>query len=223
MSARQRIGVLGGTFDPVHSAHIALAQLFARRLALDEVRLMVAGAPWQKQSIGANPEMRLEMLRIGFADVPFPVVIDTRELERTGDTYSVDTLRELRGDLGAHAMLVLLIGADQLQRLDTWSRWHEIFQLANLAVAARDGSSWEGSGLKPRIAAEILHRQVAAAALPDALAAPCGQVALLDATLGPTSSSEVRAYLQSGDYDALRDLVPSGVVDYIRAHNLYRD
>jgi nicotinate-nucleotide adenylyltransferase len=218
-----RIGVLGGTFDPVHRAHLGLARLFGECLALDEIRIIPAGSPWQKDQPGASHEARLAMLRLAVAETRLDATIDTRELDRDGPTYTVETLRALRAEIGDAPLLVLLVGADQLEGLHTWSRWREIFALASLAVAARTGFDWAQARLDPAVGVEISARSVDGTALPQSLDARFGQVALVHANLGPTSSSQIREQLRLGRDESVRDLVPSDVMDYIRVHHLYRD
>ena len=135
-----RIGLLGGSFDPPHLAHLALAHVAQQQLDLDELRWLPAGAPWQKAGREmASAEHRLAMLRLLLADQP-GMHIDPRELQRDGATYTVDTLRELRTER-PDAQWFLLLGQDQYQRLDTWRDWPELLRGLNLAVVARDGQA----------------------------------------------------------------------------------
>jgi nicotinate (nicotinamide) nucleotide adenylyltransferase len=144
------IALLGGSFDPVHHGHVALAELFARLLRPDELRLLPAGQPWQKANgLQASAAERVAMLELAFASSPAPVTIDTREIARHMPTYTVETLRELRAELGPDASIVFLMGADQLQKLDTWRDWTDLFGLANFGVAARPGYRLDDAALPP--------------------------------------------------------------------------
>ena len=134
------IALLGGSFDPVHHGHIALAALFAGLLQPDQLRILPA-RPWQKSGLQASDSQRVAMLELAFDGQPFAVTIDLQEIERGSATYTVETLRGLRAELGDAASLVFVMGADQLQKLDTWRDWQELFALANLGVAARPGLS----------------------------------------------------------------------------------
>jgi len=136
----RRIGLYGGSFDPPHLAHLALARVARDTLALDELRWQPAGQPWQKPGrLVASPAQRESMLRLltqgeaGFA-------VDTCELHRQGPSYTVDTVRDVAAEQPA-AELFLVIGADQLARLNTWKEAAEVARLATLAVAAREGQA----------------------------------------------------------------------------------
>jgi nicotinate-nucleotide adenylyltransferase len=210
------IALLGGSFDPVHEGHIALAALFTEQLHADELRVIPA-RPWQKSALQATDAQRVAMLELAFADSKVPVVIDTQELDRDGATYTVDTLRALRAELGDETSLVFLIGADQLQRLDTWRDWHALFELANLGVAARPGFSLADAALPPAVVQELAQRR----ASPEQLrATPCGLVNVAPSLAVDVSATEIRSALCKED-DA-NALLPSVVLDYIQQHHLYK-
>jgi len=132
------ISVLGGTFDPVHNAHVRIAQLALDVLEVDRVLWMPTGAPGYRTPPVASAADRLAMLRLAVAGEP-RYAIDSRELAPGASGYSVDTLGALRRELGPTAPLVLLLGTDQFAKLDTWHRWRDLFTLAHLAVFARPG------------------------------------------------------------------------------------
>ena len=210
------IALLGGSFDPVHLGHVALADEFTQLLQADELRVIPA-RPWQKSTLQATDAQRIAMLRLAFAGNPTRVVIDTQELDRDGPTYTVDTLRALRAELGADASIVFLIGADQLQRLDTWRDWHALFELANLGVAARPGFSLADAALPPAVVQELALRR----ASPEQLrATPCGLVNVAPSLAVDVSATEIRSALRQGD--AANSLLPSVVLDYIQQHHLYK-
>jgi len=219
------VTLLGGSFDPVHHGHVALAELFARTLHPDELRIMPAGQPWQKAGLQAGDAERVAMLELALQQASFPpavaVRIDTREIERKTPTYTVETLRELRAELGPAASIVFLMGADQLQKLDTWRDWHSLFALANFGVAARPGYRLDNGGLPPAVAAELAKRTTT----PEAVrASPAGYVCLAHTLAVDISATEVRARLHAGvetDTKTGAYLAPQ-VLDYIQQHNLYK-
>lgn len=137
--AARRIGIYGGSFDPPHLAHLALARVARDELGLDELRLMPAGQPWQKPGLHTPGAHREAMSRLLVAGEP-RMLVDARELHRTGASYTVDTLRELAAEVPG-AELFLVVGADQFARLDTWHEAQELPRLATLAVAAREGQA----------------------------------------------------------------------------------
>ena len=219
------VTLLGGSFDPVNHGHVALAELFAQTLHPDELRIMPAGQPWQKAGLQAGDAERVAMLELALKQGSFPpgvtVRIDSREIERKTPTYTVETLRELRAELGPAASIVFLMGADQLQKLDTWRDWHSLFALANFGIAARPGYRLDEGGLPPAVAAELAKRTTT----PEAVrASPAGCVCLAHTLAVDISATEVRAGLQAGadtNTNTGAYLAPQ-VLDYIQQHNLYK-
>ena len=134
---RQRpLGVFGGTFDPVHLGHLSVAWEAAELLDA-EVRLIPTNVPPHRPPPMASADERVAMLRVALRGQD-RLTLDTRELERSGPSYTVDTLAELRAELGQRA-LVLLVGADMFAQLPAWDRWHELFDLAHVGVLSRPG------------------------------------------------------------------------------------
>jgi len=215
------IAVLGGSFDPVHQGHVALAQLFTRLLRPDALRILPAGQPWQKNGLQASDRDRVAMLELAFdafKSPSLPVMIDLQEIERNTPTYTVETLRALRKELGQRASIVFLMGADQLRKLDSWNEWRELFALANLGVATRPGYDLAQEALPPMVAQELSTRL----ATPDTVRLLAhGKVCLAPTLDVDLSSSQLRAALQSGaDASALG---MAQVLDYIQQHNLYKN
>ncbi len=131
-----KVGLLGGSFDPVHKAHIALAQRAVAALGLDRLELIPAANPWQRAPLKASAEHRLAMLQLVTADLP-ALHINPIELHRAGPTYTLDTLQQL--PKGPDYYWVL--GSDQLENFHTWQGWQDILQYVTLAVAQRPGSN----------------------------------------------------------------------------------
>jgi nicotinate-nucleotide adenylyltransferase len=219
------IALLGGSFDPVHHGHVALAELFTSLLHPDELRVMPAGQPWQKKNgLEAGDADRVAMLKLAFVGSSAPVVVDTREIDRQGATYTVETLRELRAELGADAAIVFLMGADQLQKLDTWRDWRDLFTLANFGVAARPGYRLDDAALSPAVAAELAQRR---ASFDEVRASPAGKVCMAHTLAVDISATRVRAALhatpRTDKVPNLSALVAPQVLDYIQQHNLYKN
>jgi nicotinate-nucleotide adenylyltransferase len=192
-----RIGLLGGSFDPPHRAHLALARTALEHLALDEVRWLPAGLAWQKTRRAAPAAHRRAMVALAIEGEP-RFVLDDRELRRAGPSYTSDTLRELHAERAAEWFLV--IGQDQYANLHTWHEWEALLPLATLAVASRGGE----------------------APSPDpALAGRAHRVAVLPLPRLDVSSTEIRRRVAAGE--DIRDMVPTAVASYIDRHHLYRD
>ncbi len=211
------VALLGGSFDPVHHGHVALAALFAQLLKPDQLRVIPAGDPWQKNALKASAEDRVAMLELAFGDAAIDVVIDRREIARAAPTYSIDTLRELRAELGPDASIVFLIGADQLQQFDSWRDWRALFDYAHFGVAARPGYSLAKAALPSAVAQEIETRQ---GSLEQLRTTPSGRVYLAEALAVDISATQIRAALQRGEQ--ANSLIPGVVLDYIQQHNLYK-
>lgn len=209
---RRRVGILGGTFDPIHIGHIALARAARDALRLDELRFVPTGRSWQKDAAAADAAQRLAMVQLAVAG-EHGIVADARETRRTGPTYTVDTLAELRDELGPEAAIVLLMGSDQLRNLATWRRYGELLGLAHLACTQRERASLEE--LPPEV--DALVRAHGRDALPDA---PSGAIVFFGMPPVPVSATALRASLARGERPA--ELVPPAVLAYIDSHHLYR-
>ncbi|MET0335181.1 MAG: nicotinate-nucleotide adenylyltransferase, partial [Rhizobacter sp.] len=137
----KRIGLFGGSFDPVHNAHVALARLALKELALDEVRWIPAGQPWQKARDLASPQDREAMVRLAIEGEP-RFVLDRCELKRQGPSFTLDTVRELQAN-EPDPQWFLILGQDQYAGLHTWRDWRELLSRVTLAVANRPGTRAE--------------------------------------------------------------------------------
>lgn len=211
------LGLLGGSFDPIHAGHLQLARDARDQLALAQVRLLPAALPWQKGQI-TDAAHRARMVALAIAGDP-ALALDLREIERGGPTYTIDTLRSLRTALGPAQPLVLIIGTDQMERLDTWREWSSLVAFAHIAVAQRNARLPK---LNPALQAfwHAHHRPVTALA-----AAPAGALVDLPMTPVDASGTEIRALLRqpaSAQRDArLARCVPAAVLLYIRREGLY--
>jgi nicotinate-nucleotide adenylyltransferase len=204
----------GGTFDPVHLGHLAVAR--AARDALDAtVAFMPAADPPHRAPPGAAAADRATMIGLAIQDAP-GLALDRRELERDGRSWTVDTLHALRAERGGDAPVALLVGADSFAALPTWKSWRELFGLAHFVVAGREGSPVD-AGLVTELA-QVVAGRVASSAH-ELRSTPAGRVFHLRQPLFPHSASEVRARIAAGlPWDGL---VPAPVAAWIRARGLY--
>ncbi|MEC5216984.1 nicotinate-nucleotide adenylyltransferase [Actimicrobium sp. GrIS 1.19] len=216
MSSRS-IAILGGSFDPVHRGHVALARHFVNLLQPDELRILPAGNPWQKHGLEASGRQRVAMLQRAFDSEQVPVVIDQRELQNDQPTYTIDTLRAMRAELGPDVSLIFLMGADQLQHLDSWQGWRELFGLAHLCAAARPGFALTGRLVPAEVSREFERR----AGTPTQIrTTPQGNTFLAPNLAVDISATDIRKALHDGNNPA--ELVPNPVLDYIEQHHLYK-
>jgi len=214
MSAAPLTVLYGGTFDPVHCGHVGVAR--HARDALDAtIRLMPAADPPHRDAPGASASHRARMLDLAVAGEP-RLKVDRRELRRSTPSYTIDTLRELRGEIGDFAPIALLIGADSLVGLAGWKDWESLFGLAHFVVADRPGVDIPGA--LPGPLAEFLGRRWATS--PDDLhRAAAGRVLCLNQPLHAGSATGVRQRIADGL--PWQDQVPPPVAAYIARHRLY--
>ena len=150
MAGLKRIGVFGGAFDPPHVAHHTLARAAIDQFKLETLHIVPTGSAWHKTRTLSAAHHRVAMAQLAFADLA-QVFIDTREIERSGVSYTLDTLQELRKEQ-PQAQLYLFIGQDQAQSFESWHRWQDILEIAQLVVAQRpsespDAGQWQNGGL----------------------------------------------------------------------------
>lgn len=215
-----RTALLGGSYDPVHRGHVALGEYFATLLQVDQLRVIPTGLPWQKASLKASAQQRADMLALAFAGRPFSVAVDMQEITRGAQglpTYTIDTLRQVRGELGPLASVSFLMGADQLQRLDTWHEWQALFDYAHICVAARPGYDLATAGLPPTVAQAFSSRLGTPQQIRNT---PHGLTYLAQDFAVDISATQIRAALQRGE--KADSLIPPLVLDYIEQHNLYK-
>ena len=207
------VGILGGTFDPPHFGHLALADAAQRALTLREVHFMPAGNPWQKTRALTDGTHRAAMVRAAIAGHA-SWRLDEFELRQTGATYTIDTLKLLY-EKSPRTALVLLLGADQFLNLPTWRDWQQLTDYAHLAVAGRPGYDLDSAHWALALRAFATPRLAGS----NRIAQRAGAIYLIDMPATPVSSTKLRAALNSTS--AAHALVPTSVLDYIAKHQLY--
>ena len=190
----RRIGIFGGSFDPVHNAHVALARLALAELALDELRWVPAGQPWQKARPLTPAVHREAMVALAIAGIP-RFALERCELERSGPSYTLDTVRTLQA-AEPDAAWFLVIGQDQYAGFHSWQGWQELLTRVTLAIANRPDAS-------PAADPQVLQVPHAAVSLP----------------MMEVSSTDIRERLAAGE--PIDDLVPPAVARYIDLYHLY--
>jgi len=218
LPAKRCIAILGGSFDPVHNGHVALGDHFVELLQPDELRVIPAGNPWQKHGLQATPAQRVEMVELAFSHEHVPVVIDQQEIRRATATYTIDTLQALRAELGPEVSIVFLMGADQLQHLDTWQGWQQLFDHAHLCAASRPGFGIDAAQVPDVVMQEFTRR---AGTEKEIRTTSHGKAYLASSLDVDISSTEIRSLLQRGERP--ESLIPARVLDYIEQHHLYQN
>jgi nicotinate-nucleotide adenylyltransferase len=204
----------GGTFDPVHNGHLAVAR-HARDVLAAEVHLMPAADPPHKGPTHASAEQRAAMLALALDDEP-GLRVDRRELLREGPSYTIDTLRDLRAEIGPRAPVALLVGADSFLDLPTWKSWRELFGYAHFVVAERPRNGLEGH-LPAALSQQVRERWADTPA--DLHRCPAGRVLRLQQPLRPESASDIRRRIRAGE--PWQDRLSPAVAAYIMRNGLY--
>ena len=212
------LGILGGTFNPIHYAHLRLAEELADALSLQSVRVIPASIPPHREAPRVGATHRLAMVELACAGNE-RLMVDDRECRRSGPSYTVDTLLELRSELGAQQPLCVLMGVDAFAALTTWSRWERLLDLAHIAIARRPGFALEAGALPPPLARELETRHTEV--LSQLHMRPAGLLAVCTITALDISGTGIRASIAQGG--SPRYLLPDSVLDYIRQHQLYKD
>lgn len=194
---RARLGVMGGTFDPVHHGHLVAASEVASLFGLDEVVFVPTGAPWQKSDRKISPaEDRYLMTVIATASNP-RFSVSRVDIDRDGPTFTIDTLRDLKAERGADTDFFFITGADVLEQIFSWRDAEELFELAHFIGVTRPGHNLADPGLPP------------------------GRVSLVEVPAMAISSTGCRERVRHGE--PVWYLVPDGIVQYINKRGLYRD
>ncbi|KXK63521.1 nicotinate-nicotinamide nucleotide adenylyltransferase [Micromonospora rosaria] len=193
----RRVGIMGGTFDPIHHGHLVAASEVANRFGLDEVVFVPTGQPWQKADTPVSPaEDRYLMTVVATASNP-DFQVSRVDIDRDGPTYTVDTLRDLHALYGAQTRLFFITGADALERILSWKDLTEIFELAHFIGVTRPGFELTAAHL------------------------PADAVSLVQVPAMAISSTDCRARVARGE--PVWYLVPDGVVQYIAKRGLYQE
>ena len=207
------VGVFGGTFNPVHYGHLRSALELVERLQLEQLRLMPSASPPHRDAPECSAERRAAMVELAVTGEP-RLVCDAREMQRPGKSYTIDSLIELRGELGAQRGLCMVLGCDAVQDIATWHRWQELLDWAHIVIIARPGWQLPRAG---ELAQWLKTHQLESSEL--LRQRPCGGIAIEELRPLAISSTEIRDLLASGR--SARYLMPQSVLDYIQTHTLY--
>ena len=209
------IGILGGTFNPIHFGHLRMAQELADALKLTEVRFIPSANPPHKSMLIVSAKHRAAMVQLAIADNPI-FTLDTCELERTGASYTIDTLIALREKFGENAALCLIMGSDAFLHLNSWARWQELLDYCHIVLVQRPATSKQ-----PKLADEIaiFLQDHYSENLDDLTNKTAGYIHMQAITPLDISSTKIRTALKSKH--SSRYLMPESVINYIVSHTLY--
>jgi nicotinate-nucleotide adenylyltransferase len=214
------IGILGGTFDPIHHGHLRIAQEALEQCDLAQVRFVPCGTPPHRPAPQASAKARWEMVRLALNGHP-DFLVDVREVFRTDPCYTVDTLAGLRAELGARQSLCLILGGDAFMQLHTWHEWKRLFELAHIVVLQRAGGLPLGNAMNS--ADPALQEEYRARLAPGSGVlheAPNGAIFVADMPALEISSTDIRRRCAEGKN--VRYLVADAVANYINTNSLYR-
>ncbi|RBW49499.1 nicotinate-nucleotide adenylyltransferase [Marinobacter sp. F3R11] len=205
--------IYGGTFDPVHHGHLRLALEVGERLGKVPVSLVPCHIPPHRGDTGATAAQRLHLLKVAITDEPL-LRIDDRELRREGASYTADTLRQLRKELGSDVPLVMVVGTDAFAGFDSWKEWEQIIHLAHIIVVRRPGSELDPAGQPARLLAErrVWHPG-------DLEGSASGCILEMDPPWLDISATGIRERIGTGR--SPRYLVPDAVWEEIQCKGLY--
>lgn len=210
------IGILGGTFDPIHFGHLRMAQELLQSLELSEVRFIPAAKPALRNQPATSAQHRAAMVRLAIADNP-QFSLDERELQREGFSYTIDTLTSLREELGSNVALCLLLGSDAFLKLPSWQRWDALLSLAHIIVAHRPGAEPLPGNMDAAL--RVFYEQHATTRKQDISEKNAGHILLQRITPLDISATAIRADLQQ--QRSPRYLMPDAVIDYLMTNQLY--
>jgi nicotinate-nucleotide adenylyltransferase len=222
----KRIGAYGGTFDPIHNAHLEIARSVTREFNLDRLFLIPAYAPPHKEASSVSSAFhRFAMAVLATLDEP-RISVSTIELEAPDRPYTFETVERLRQETGAKNALYFVMGADSFEEMGDWRSPERILQAANLVVITRPGiviTRPGRSGLPGRLVdtSNVLDRRGgSASSIGESPEAPYGMIYLTDLVSDDVSSTEVRRRARNGE--EIEPFVPARVADYVRRYELYR-
>ena len=219
MNSPAPIGILGGTFDPIHHGHLRLAQEALEQCRFSVLKFIPSGTPPHRAVPLASPEHRLQMVRLAIQGQP-GFEVDEREVHRTDKCYSVDTFTELRTVLGSQQPLCLLLGSDAFLQLHTWHQWEKLFELTHIVVMQRPGLP-VGNAMAQADGGLRQQYQRRLAPTPRLLhESPSGHVVVLDMPQLDISATDIRS--RAAQNKSLRYLLPDAVAHYIQINQLYK-
>ena len=212
------VGIFGGTFDPIHYGHLRIAEEIVKTVGLQKLYFVPAGMPRLRHSPVASPQHRVEIVRLAIQKNP-DFVLDEREINRGGVSYSIDTVREFKQEFGEEIRLCFVLGADAFINLPEWNNWKELFNLCHFIVSTRPGYTFTliKELLSKELREECSQRWVSNTK--SLRKETSGLIFIASTTMLDISATSIRAHIADGR--SVRHLVPSVTVNYISENKLY--
>lgn len=211
------VGILGGTFNPIHYGHLRMAQELADGLDMDEVKFIPSANPPHKDSVTVSAEHRAAMVKIAIADNP-TFSIDELELKRDGASYTIDTLISLRETLGKDTALCLMMGSDAFIKLNTWHRWQELLDFAHIILVQRPNQGKPQEALPDEL--QILLHDNYVENISELSKTNAGLINMQAISAHDISATQIREQLKHGQ--SVRYCLPNEVIEYIERYRLYQ-
>ena len=212
------VGIFGGTFDPIHYGHLRIAEEIVKTVGLQKLYFVPAGMPRLRHSPVASPQHRVEIVRLAIQKNP-DFVLDEREINRGGVSYSIDTVREFKQEFGEEIRLCFVLGADAFINLPEWNNWKELFNLCHFIVSTRPGYTLTliKELLSKELREECSQRWVSNT---ESLRKDTsGLIFIASTTMLDISATSIRAHIAVGR--SVRYLIPDIIVNYISENKLY--
>jgi nicotinate-nucleotide adenylyltransferase len=209
------IGLLGGTFNPIHFGHLRMAQELAEALSLAEIRFIPSANPPHKAAPVVSAQQRADMVKMAIADNPL-FKLDTCELNRQGASYTIDTLIALHEELGKHISLCLIMGSDAFSKLDSWHRWDELLNYCHIVLVQRPNNQSQ-TKLSDLMTAFLSNHYTENS--DDLIEKSAGHIHMLHIPVHDISATQIRDKIRQGK--SIRYLTPPSIIDHIRNNKLY--
>ena len=223
MSGKKRIALYGGTFDPVHRGHLAVARTVSQIFEIDELLFVPASLAPHKRAHDVTPALhRYAMLALA-TQQDARLRISSFELESPARGYTVETLTHFESELGNDAELFFLMGADSWSEIQTWREWQRLLMMANHIVVTRPGYELELAGMPPEVRERIRDTRMTPETAGRRIAGQGKRIFFTDAVQLEISATEIRRAARQEQFERLVELVPKSVADYITKYELYRE
>jgi nicotinate-nucleotide adenylyltransferase len=217
----QPIGILGGSFDPVHNGHLHLATTFLKELNLAELRFVPLNNPAHRTAPLASSEQRLEMLKLAIENHVL-LKVDDCELQRDEVSYTINTLKLFRKNIG-DTPLCMIIGIENFKTLNNWHQWRSLLDYAHIIIANRPGNDAQKNNDKMDNEMQKFMDSYMTKSATDLHQQPAGCIIKLDVSMLDISSTQIRNDFQSGLMSKSESLLPDKVLDFIQTHQLYNN